>query len=358
MSADVAVRPQAPSQEPPEPDLHSSHVPLWAWLTIIVAAAGVTGLLSLATSLRGTAQNIALFLLVAVFAVTGASARIEGGRKARNRLMTGAMSSCFLLAMLPLLSLLVFVVEKGSKRLDVAFFTKDLTGVGPLSNGGGASNAIIGTLEQVGLTTLISVPIGLLVAIYITEYGGGRFATVVQFLVDVMTGIPSIVAGLFILAFWVLALGLGVSGFAGSLALSILMIPIIVRSSEEMFRLVPNDLREAAYALGVPRWRTILSIVLPTALTGIITGITLAIARVAGETAPVLFTVGFSNFFNNNPFAGDQASLPFFVYQNAVSSRQNDIDRAWSGALTLILIVLLLNLVARALARRNTLARR
>ena len=179
-----------------------------------------------------------------------------------------------------------------------------------------------------------------------------------RFLVDVMTGIPSIVAGLFILAFWILALGQLPTGFAGSLALAIIELPIVVRTSEEMIRLVPGALREASYALGVPKWKTIVRIVLPTASTGITTGVMLAIARVMGETAPVLLTVGNNNFIHNDPFHGAQGSLPLVVFLFARSSSPYDVNRAWAAALTLILIVVVLYVAARLLTRRNALARR
>jgi phosphate transport system permease protein len=233
-----------------------------------------------------------------------------------------------------------------------------MAGVGPLAPNGGVYHAIIGTLEQVLLASLVAVPLGLLVAIYVTEYGRNVFGTAIRFLIDVMTGIPSIVAGLFVLAFWVLALHKGFSGFAGSLALAILELPIVVRSAEEMIRLVPASLREASYALGVAKWNTILRVVLPTAATGITTGVMLAIARVTGETAPVLLVVGNNNFIHTDPFSGPQASLPLYVFQGAGSSSNFDIDRAWAAALTLILIVVVLYVAARLLTRRNSLARR
>src|SRR5581483_11494769 len=180
----------------------------------------------------------------------------------------------------------------------------------------------------------------------------------VRFLIDVMTGIPSIVAGLFVLAFWLIALNQPATGFAGSLALAVIELPIIVRTSEEMIRLVPSALREASYALGVARWKTVMRIVLPTAATGITTGVMLAIARVIGETAPVLLVVGNNFFINNNPLSGAQGSLPVMVFLGARSSSNFDVDRAWAAALTLILIVVALYVAARLLTRRNALAQR
>lgn len=272
-------------------------------------------------------------------------------RRVKDRFVQALVCLAFVLAIIPLLAVLWMVVRNGLARFDPEFFTHSMRGIGARDAGGGAYHAIVGTLEQVLLTSLISVPIGLFTAIYLVEYGaGGRLARIVGFFVDVMTGIPSVVAGLFILAFWILALGMPFSGFAGALALSILMIPVVVRSSEEMLRLVPRDLREAAYALGVPKWRTIVRVVLPTALPGLVTGVMLAVARVAGETAPLLLTVFFTDSINHDPFHGPQMGLPLFVFDQAGRPSDTAIDRAWTGALTLILIVMLLNLVARAIA--------
>jgi phosphate transport system permease protein len=195
-----------------------------------------------------------------------------------------------------------------------------------------------------------------LVAIYIVEYGIGRLGAVVRFLVDVMTGVPSIVAGLFVFAFWVLGLHQGFSGLAASLALAVLMLPVVVRSSEEMLRLVPTELREASYALGVPRWRTVLSVVLPTASAGITTGIVLAIARVTGETAPLLVTAFGFDAIKTSPFKGPQSNLSLFVFQNASSAFDVAVRRAWAAALALIVIVLVLITIARLLGRFNRVA--
>jgi phosphate transport system permease protein len=213
---------------------------------------------------------------------------------------------------------------------------------------------MLGTLEQVGIASILAVPFGLLVAIYIVEYGRGRLRYAVRFLIDVMTGIPSIVAGLFIFAFWVLGLGRGFSGFAAGLALAVLMLPVVVRSAEEMLKLVPNELREASFALGVPRWRTILSVVLPTASSGITTGVMLAVARVTGETAPLLLTAFGFDAIRTSPFEGPQSGLPLFVFSQAGSAFDVAVRRAWAGALTLIAIVLLLTVVARAVTARGS----
>jgi phosphate transport system permease protein len=277
---------------------------------------------------------------------------VSFGRRLKDRIVVVLVIAAFVVAVIPLLSVLWTVVGKGLKRFDGQFFTHSMNGVGANDAGGGAYHAIIGTVEQVVLASVIAIPVGVLTAVYLVEYGrSGRLAKVISFFVDVMTGVPSIVAGLFVLAFWLLLLGFDFSGFAGSMALSILMMPTVVRAAEEMLKLVPDDLREASYALGVPRWRTICLVVLPTAFTGILTGVMLAIARVMGETAPLLLTVFVSSAINNNPFEGPQMALPLFIFDQAGRPNETAIDRAWAAALTLILIIMLLNLVARVIAR-------
>jgi len=275
---------------------------------------------------------------------------VEGSRRAIDRTVTLLVTLAFVLAMIPLLSLLYTVVRLGAERFDYDFFNYSMRNV--VGEGGGAAHAMAGTFIMTALATLISVPVGLLTSIYLVEYSAGnRLARSITFFVDVMTGIPSIVAGLFAYSLFSLILGPGTRvGIAGAAALSVLMIPIVVRSSEEMLRLVPNELREASYALGVPKWLTIVKVVLPTALAGITTGVMLAIARVMGETAPLLIAAGFSNNFNFNPFSDRMQSLPNFVYYSYVaqgSVPEAYLDRAWAGALTLILIVMALNLGAR-----------
>jgi phosphate transport system permease protein len=213
----------------------------------------------------------------------------------------------------------------------------------------------MGTLIITALTTLISVPIGLMTAIYLVEYGTGRLKRSITFMVDVMTGIPSIVAGLFAYALFASFLGPGIRlGVVGAVALSVLMIPVVVRSAEEVLKLVPNELREASYALGVPKWRTIVKVVLPTAIAGLGTGVTLAIARVVGETAPLLVTVGITNATNFDPFDGRMATLPVYAYYQLTQPGvppEFAIDRAWTAALLLIILVMGLNLVARLISR-------
>jgi phosphate transport system permease protein len=269
-------------------------------------------------------------------------------------MVTGWVTAAFSLAVIPLVSLTWTVVEKGLNRLDIDFFTQSMRNVvGP---GGGALHAIVGTLELTGIATLISVPLGIMTAIYLVEYGRGRLAKAVTFFVDVMTGIPSIVAGLFAFSLFLILLGpaSAINGFAGAISLAVLMTPVVVRATEEMLKIVPNELREASYALGVPKWLTIVKVVIPTALAGIATGVIIAIARIIGETAPLLLAAGFTTSMNYNPFEEKMMTLPVFVYTSYAiqgTDVQSYVDRAWAGALTLMIIVMVLNLLARIISK-------
>ena len=318
-------------------------------------AIGLAAALFATTPFQGVVDFVLVAYLLFLAAQTTVSYAVEGPRAARNRLALTLLVSALVFALVPLAAVLGYTIQRGAQAISPGFLTHSMRGVGPLENAGGAYHAIIGTVEQVLIASIISIPIGLLAAIYIVEYGRGRFAYWVRFFVDVMTGLPSIVAGLFIFAFWVLGLHKGFSGFAAGMALAILMLPIVVRASEEMLKLVPADLREASYALGVPRWRTILSVVLPSASAGLTTGIILAVARVTGETAPLLLTAFGFDAIRTNPFNGPQSGLPLFVFSQAGSAFEVAVNRAWAGALTLIVIVLLLTVAARLLTRRNRL---
>jgi phosphate transport system permease protein len=278
---------------------------------------------------------------------------IEGKRKSADRLVTILVTGAFAIAVVPLVSLAWTVVERGAARFDIEFFTFSMRNI--VGAGGGAYHAIIGTLQITGLATLISVPIGIMTAIYLVEYARGPLAKAVTFFVDVMTGIPSIVAGLFAYAAFVVIFGPGVRmGIGGAIALSVLMIPVVIRATEEMLKIVPNELREASYALGVPKWLTVTKVVLPTALAGIATGVMIAIARIIGETAPLLVIAGFTSSTNFNPFDERMMTLPVFVYTsyaNQGADAQTYIDRAWTGALVLMLIVMILNIFARLVSK-------
>lgn len=325
------------------------------WFAWAVAAGSVAlGLgISAAAGLDSSIQWALIAAVLFVIGSYGISARVEGRRQAKDRIATSLIWVAFILAVIPLASLIYETIKRGVKVLDGYFLSHSMGVVADTEPGGGIYHAILGTLEQVGIATVISVPIGVLTAIYLVEYGRGKLARAITFFVDVMTGIPSIVAGLFILSLWIVILGMGYSGFAGSMALSILMLPVVVRSTEEMLKLVPNELREASLALGVPKWRTILKVVLPTSIGGITTGVMLAVARITGETAPLLLLVWVTNFINANPFKDPQGSLPVYIYlQFANSGGQGPAyDRAWAAALVLIAFIMILNLVARGIAR-------
>jgi phosphate transport system permease protein len=330
----------------------AGRLPRWAPGACFGAAAVLFGLLWLLADLH-VALAVVATVVVGTVAVYVLSRVVEGSRRATDRLVTCLVVSAFGLAMVPLVSLVFEVTSRGLERLDAEFFTSSLVGI--VGEGGGAYHAIMGTLVITALTTIISVPIGLLTAIYLVEYGRGRLKRAITFLVDVMTGIPSIVAGLFAYALFAIFFGPGVRmGIAGAVALSVLMIPVVVRSAEEVLKLVPNELREAAYALGVPKWRTIIKIVIPTAIAGLGTGVTLAIARVIGETAPLLVTLGIVNGTNLDPFDGRMATLPVYAYYQLTQPGvppEFAIDRAWTAALILIILVMGLNVVARLISR-------
>ncbi|MGK5498833.1 phosphate ABC transporter permease PstA [Streptomyces sp. URMC 125] len=351
MSNAVMDKPPVAAPSPGSGALKQPRLPRWApiGMAVLSIAVGVgTGLAAGLASRIQWGLIAAAFFVLATYALTTA---VEGKRQAKDRLVTSLVWVSFLLAALPLASLAWETVARGVKVLDGYFLTHSMNGVITLQPGGGIYHALIGTLEQVAIATLLAAPIGLLTAIYLVEYGRGRLAKAVTFFVDVMTGIPSIVAGLFILSFWIIILDFGYSGFAGAMALAILMMPIVVRSTEEMLKLVPNELREASLALGVPKWRTILKVVLPTSIGGITTGVMLAVARIAGESAPILLLVFGSQSINTNPFEGAQSSLPYYVYEQWQLGNEASYDRAWAAALVLIAFVMILNLVARGIAR-------
>jgi len=274
------------------------------------------------------------------------------GRAFRNQLARVVMWAAFLLALAPLVWILWTVLARGLHMLLTSdWWTHSQRGITSRMVGGGAVHAIQGTLIMAVVTALIAVPIAVMTAIYLVEYGRGRFARAVSFMVDILTGIPSIVAALFIYAVWVTTFGFQRVAFAVCLALVLLMVPVVVRSTEEMLKLVPNELREASYALGVPKWKTIVRIVLPTAFSGIVTGVLLGLARVMGETAPLLILGPYTKEIQTNLFGGLMATLPTMINQDRTESLQPALDRVWGAALTLILLVLLLNIAGRVVAR-------
>jgi len=280
---------------------------------------------------------------------------ISGSRKAKDKIAQTIIYLSIIIALAPLVWVLATVLIKGlPAMLNADWWMFDMTGQPNSQPGGGMVHAIIGTISQVFVTSLISVPIGIFTAVYLVEYANGNFlGRITTFMVDILSGVPSIVAALFVYAMWVTTLGFDRSGFAVALALVLLMVPIIVRNTEEMLRIVPMDLREASFALGVPKWKTILKIVLPTALSGIVTGIMLAVARVMGESAPVLILVGSTPAINWNVFEGNQNSLPLFMLQMyRAGNNPYVLERIWGAALTLVILVAALMIGARIVSKR------
>jgi phosphate transport system permease protein len=350
--SDMATRPGDPV--PALAGLRAGSLPSWGPYAVVGGAAACIAAALLAAGNFSVARLFVLTALVAGVAIYAWSRAVEGARHAKDRAVTFTILTAFCIAVAPLISLLYTVVDRGIARFDMDFFTETARGV--IGEGGGAAHAIVGTLIITGVATVISVPIGLMTAIYLTEYGTGRLRRAITFFVDVMTGIPSIVAGLFAYALFELFLGPGIRlGVMGSVALSVLMIPIVIRASEEILKIVPNSLREASYALGTPKWKTIVKVVLPTALAGLVTGIMIAVARVIGETAPLLVTTGVVDSMNTNPFEGRMQNLAVYAfneYRTPGVNKDAAYDRVWAAALTLILIVMILFLVARLVYRR------
>jgi phosphate transport system permease protein len=351
MSTDTRSAPP-PTAAAQDPVRRRRHLPRLAPHGLYAGGLLLGALLSALTGFS-IALTVVYGAVLGTVAVYVAARVVEGGRKATDRLVTCLVTTAFAIAMVPLVSLVYTVLDNGLARFDATFFSNSMFRV--VGEGGGAYHAILGTLVITALATVISVPIGLMTAVYLVEYGTGRLKRAITFFVDVMTGIPSIVAGLFAFALFTLLFGNDVRlGVMGAVALSVLMIPVVVRSCEEVLKLVPNELREASYALGVPKWRTIVKVVLPTAIAGLGTGVTLAVARVVGETAPLLVTVGLVTSTNLDPFDGRMATLPVFAYYQLTqpgTDTQAFLDRAWTAALVLIILVMALNVVARLISR-------
>lgn len=277
---------------------------------------------------------------------------ISRSRRVRNRVAMVLVYAAVAVAAIPLGFVMAYLVDKGGKVLTLNFLTDDIPN-SARTRGPGMGPAVLGTLLITGAATLMAVPLGVLAAVYVNEYGRkNRLAGVIRFLADVMAGVPSIVMGLFVYTVWVLRFGF--SAFAGALALGCLMLPIVIRSSETALQLVPHDLREASTALGARTSRTILTVVIPAALPGIVSGALLAVARAAGETAPLLFTIGVVSTANLNLFDGSNTALSTQIFGNAKQPFPGGISRAWGAALTLVLLVFVLTAVARAVARRFT----
>ena len=298
------------------------------------------------------------FVITLVVVATFVSAAISWARRDRkaafNSVSTVMVYIAGLFVIFPLGSILYEIIRRGAAGLSWGMFTRDMAVTAsdaPLSEGG-ILHAVIGSLYIVAIATVFSVPIGLLTSLYLTEIKG-KAAGTIRFFVQAMSGIPSIVAGLFIYAIWMIALGNQYSAFAGAMALAILMIPTVARTSEEVLKLIPGDLREAGLALGGTQWRTVAMIILPAAQSGLITSVILGIARVAGETAPLLLTMGGADAVNLNPFSGNSSAIPFYVWKNFSMGTEISIQRAWSGVLVLMIIVLIFFSITRFLSNRK-----
>ncbi|MDX3657419.1 phosphate ABC transporter permease PstA [Streptomyces sp. ID05-26A] len=279
--------------------------------------------------------------------------KVSTSRQIKNGIATALVWGAFLIAIIPLVWVLYTVIQRGFPViLDGDWWQKSMSGLLARQQGGGAYHAIYGTLVQGLVCAVISVPIGIMIAIYLVEYGGrSKLAKATTFMVDILTGVPSIVAALFVYTVWITYFGLGRSALAVSLALVLLMVPVIVRTTEEMLKIVPDELREASYALGIPKWKTIVKIVIPTALSGILTGIMLALARVMGETAPVLVLAAYAPFINYNLFDGPMASLPLMMVNERNNPTAAGFDRIWGAAITLVVLITLFNLLATVISR-------
>ena len=382
---DSPTREHIPSSKHTQNSLTAGQMPRWVWA--VVAAAALLVALGLELLIKGEEFRVArLAVMTLISYVVGmyiVTRLLENGRKATDGLWRNLVWAAFLIALVPLVSVIWSVISDGAPTLfgNPQVLWNDMDGVtgttdaAYLNDGqplgglpGGFAHALVGTLMITLIATLIAVPIGLLTSIYLVEYGrDGWLSRSIIFFVDVMTGIPSIVAGLFAFAAMSLLLELVMGegpkalqsvkmGLTAAVALTVLMIPVVVRSTEEMLRVVPNELREGSYALGVRKWRTISKVVIPTAISGILSGITLAIARVTGETAPILVTAGFATTMNWNPMDNWMTALPVYIYRQLVSPTSPtaydvSTDRAWAAALVLIIIVMALNLIARMIAK-------
>lgn len=328
-------------------------LPKWAPWGAFVGSLVFAGAIEAALGWFTIALMLVFGALIAIIAIYAWSRTVEGRRRAKDRAVTMAIAAAFGVSMAPLISLLYEVIKRGARGINWEFFSETSRGA---ITGGGAQHAIVGTLIITACAVVISVPIGIMAAIYMNEYGRGPLRRALTFFVDVMTGIPSIVAGLFAYALFELFFGPGIQmGIMGSIALSVLMIPIVIRSAEEVLKIVPNHLREASYALGTPKWKTIVKVVLPTSFAGLVTGVMLATARIIGETAPLLVTTGVVTSLNTNPFQGRMQNLAVYAYNEYRSPgvmKQASYDRAWAAALTLIVIVMILNVIARLVYRR------
>lgn len=343
MSLDVSeieVKPKQP-WKPTQKEINTS-------IGILILNLVVTLAIIQFSEFSGKLAFVILFIVVSLSTNSIISLRKGGTVLAKNSLATGFALTGISLLLMPFISILGTVIARGTEAIYIGFFTTDMSNdpfASPLDVGG-IKHAIIGSLLMVSIALIISVPIGILTALYLTELKG-RGSILIRFLVQAMSGIPSIVAGLFIYSALIAGSGRGFSGFMGALALTILMIPTVARTSEEVLKLIPSDLREAGLALGATQWRTVAMVVIPAAKSGLITAAILGVARIAGETAPLLFTTGGADALNLNPVDGNIGSVPFYVWKALIDGSPNALARAWAGIFLLMIIVLCLFILAR-----------
>jgi phosphate transport system permease protein len=362
MATQTSTSPTAAGAQPPDrgadTPLRLRHVTAEGMLTLLGAAASALGLdwvlYERVLPFTGVLGFWVCWYLLFLGFYTAIAAMQWDRQSVRDRLVSVALTTSGLLATAIVIDQVGYTMVRGFTVVrHLSFFTQSMATTGPLSPliSGGVGHALVGTLEQIMLATALAVPLGVAAAVYLAEVGG-RAARPVRTLVDAMTALPDIIAGLFILAFVVLTLGLPKCGFAGSLALAITMLPIVTRASETVLRIVPGTLREASYALGGSQWRTVLQVVLPTARSGLATAVVLGMARGIGETAPVLLVTGYSRYYNWNPFNGWQTSLPMYIYTEIQQPQINDKIRSFGGGFALIVLVLVLFIVARWIGGR------
>ena len=316
--------------------------------SLIALGVVLAGLAVQFTGLNGKLGFAAAFFFFSTVLIFIQQLRLRDLPAAKDSLLSSFAFLGIVLTLIPIVSIVTTVVLKGYKGIHIGMFSNDMTqaSVNDPVQAGGLVHAIIGTLIMVGVALVISFPIGLLTALYLTEIKG-KLARPIKFLVQAMSGVPSIVAGLFIYAVWMIGLGNSYNAGAGAAALTILMIPTVARTSEEVLKLIPNDLREAGLAMGATQWRTVAMVIIPAARSGLVTAIILGVARVVGETAPLLLTVGGADAINLNPGEGNMSAFPYYVWKNLLIGDENAVSRAWTGVMVLMILVLIIFTLAR-----------
>jgi phosphate transport system permease protein len=351
MSTSIINAPLNPKPSKPwKPTIGQIFPDILGALTAVVASFVFVAL----SPLAGILGLVSTFIVFSIVISAGINWVQKDRKAAFNSVSTTVIYFLAALVLLPVISIIFEIILKGSSGLYWGLFSSDMsiTATDAPLNEGGLLHALVGSLYVVALATIVSIPVGLLTALYLTEVKG-KASGIVRFFVQAMSGVPSIVAGLFIYAVWMITLGGSYSTAAGSLALAILMIPTVARTAEEVLKLIPQDLREAGVALGATQWKTVALVVIPAARSGLITAVILGVARVAGETAPLLLTVGGNDSINWNPFSGSNSALPFYIWRNFSLGTENAIARAWSGVFVLMVVIMAFFTLARLLGNRK-----